>query len=66
MSNLNWEYGLGQHKDQDVEEGMADCNEGLVGCFGDCSDTRDGLQIARPDHGSLSDGSGGRAALDTD
>ena len=33
-SNLNWEYGLGQHKDQGVEGGQDDCNDGLVGCLG--------------------------------
>ena len=45
-SNLNWEYGLGQHKDQGMEERLDDCNDGLVGCLGDCSGTGDGLEVA--------------------
>ena len=36
-SNLNWEYGLGQHKDQGVEGGQDDRNDSLVGCLGNKS-----------------------------
>ena len=61
-SNLNWEYGLGQHEDQGVEGGLADYNDGLASCPGDCSGNGDGLQVAQSDHGSLSDRSGGCAA----
>ena len=66
VSNLNWEYGLGQHEDQGMEEGLANCNNGLMGCLGDCSSNGDGLQVAQSDHGSLSDGSGGCVALGAD
>ena len=66
VSNLNWDYGLGQHEDQGVEGGLADCNDGLMGCPGDCFGNGDGLQVAQSDHGSLSDGSGGCAAHGAD
>ena len=49
-----------------MDGGLVGCNDGMLGCPGDCSGNRDGLQVARSDHGSLSDGSGGCAAHGAD
>ena len=65
-STMSWEHGIGPLEDQGMDGGLAGYNDGMLGCPGDCSGNGDGLQVARSDHGSLSDGSGGCAAHGAD
>ena len=63
---MNWEHGFGPSEDQGLDRELIGGNDGMLGCPGACASHGEGFQVARPDHGSLSDENGGCIALGAD
>ena len=61
--SMNWDHGFGPSEVQGLDRELTGGNDDMLGCPGVCTDLGEGLQVARSDHGSLSDESGGCIAL---